>query len=50
MSKLLSNFSDVEPNDLPYELSPISIQNVIDLISGSQLSNHPTQYEFITIF
>lgn len=38
----MKEFSDLTPNDLPDELSPLKdIQHAIDLISGSQIPNSP---------
>ena len=43
VSKLLSEFSDVAPNELPSNLPPMgNIQHAIDLVLGSQLPNLPT--------
>ena len=42
VGKLLSNFSDIEPEELPNELPPMrNVQQAIDLVSGSQLPNLP---------
>ena len=40
VSKLLSEFLDVAPNELPNDLPPMrNIQHTVDLVLGSQLPN-----------
>ena len=42
VSKLLSEFLDVAPNELPNDLPPMrNIQHAINLVPGSQLPNLP---------
>ena len=45
VSKLLLEFLDVAPNELPNDLPPMrNIQHVVDLVPGSQLPNLPAYH------